>query len=343
MCGIAGKVSAGIIDTMSNKVDSLLAGDLVDDAVLETPLVPAEHLQRPKDFFSEAELVDFRAVSDLRGAWLVLHCWLVILATWVVVSVWTNPLTLLLGVLIIGTRQLGLAVLSHDGAHFSLFRNRALNDWVSEWLLSRPLLGAGIESYRRYHLKHHANTQQPDDPDLHLSAPFPITPLSFRRKVWRDLTGQTGWKQYGAMINGYFSKGLAGGLRRLGPNITINLAFLAAFAVFSQWWLYFALWWVPALTWNRFVTRLRNIGEHAAVPDNDDRLRNTRTVLASWLERAFVAPYYVNFHLEHHLIVNAPCYRLDAVHQNLMAKGLGPQMEIQPNYRAMLQQAVVAA
>ena len=46
--------------------------------------------------------------------------------------------------------------------------------------------------------------------------------------------------------------------------------------------MYFVLWILPAFTWNRFVVRLRNIGEHAVVPDNDDRLRNTRTTLASW-------------------------------------------------------------
>ncbi|MEM1433524.1 MAG: fatty acid desaturase family protein [Pseudomonadota bacterium] len=337
---------------MSKRIDSTLAGDLYEDAAgvpadvaVRTARVNAEinALQRPRDFFTDAELVDFRRVSDLRGAWLTLHCWGVILLTWIAVSLWTNPLTILLGILIIGARQLGLAVLSHDGAHFALFRSRALNDWVSEWVLSRPLLGAGIESYRRYHLQHHAHTQQPEDPDLPLSAPFPITPASFRRKVWRDLTGRTGIKQYGGMLRGYFARGWLAGLRRIGPNLAINLAFLAGFALFSHWWLYFLLWWVPALTWNRFVTRLRNIGEHAAVPDNNDRLRNTRTISASWLERVFVAPYFVNFHLEHHLVVNAPCYRLAKVHECLIAKGFGPKMELQPDYRTMLSQAVVPA
>ena len=38
-------------------------------------------------------------------------------------------------------------------------------------------------------------TQQPEDPDLSLSAPFPITKESFYRKAIRDLTGQTFVKQ----------------------------------------------------------------------------------------------------------------------------------------------------
>src|SRR5262245_3221341 len=48
---------------------------------------------------------------------------------------------------------------------------------------------------RRYHLQHPARTQQEDDPDRILSAPVPNTSASYRRKFWRDLTGQTGYAQ----------------------------------------------------------------------------------------------------------------------------------------------------
>lgn len=302
----------------------------------------AAAIQTPRDLFSEEEIAAFRQVSDWRGAWLVSHCWLVIFATWALVWYWTNPLTILLAIGVIGTRQLGLFVLSHDGAHYTLFKSKKVNDWVSEWLLSRSQLGGSVYGYRKYHMKHHRFTQQEEDPDLALSKPFPISRSSFRRKVWRDLTGQTGFKQYGAGIREAFAPGLANGLRRMGPNFLINLVFLAGFVASGKWYLYFLLWWVPALTWNRFVTRLRNIGEHAAVPDNNDRLRNTRTTYANFLERVFIAPYFVNYHLEHHLLVNAPCYRLPELHKRLLQQGLAPRMEIQPGYPAVLRRALVA-
>ena len=47
----------------------------------------------------------------------------------------------------------------------------------------------GLVQYRTYHLGHHKFAQQAEDPDLGLSAPFPITRLSLRRKIVRDLTG----------------------------------------------------------------------------------------------------------------------------------------------------------
>jgi len=99
------------------------------------------------------------------------------------------------------------------------------------------------------------------------------------------------------------------------------------------------LWVVPNLTWLLLISRIRNIGEHAVVPDDDDRLRNTRTTLAGPLMRLLVAPYWVNYHLEHHLLVACPCYNLPKAHHMLMDKGIGLQMEVQPNYWSMLKLA----
>lgn len=300
---------------------------------------------RPGNWFTDAELAELRAVSPWRSTLAIAHGWGVIFATWVVVGIWTNPLTVLAGIIVIGARQLGLFILSHDGAHYLLYKNKKVNDWVCEWVLQRAILGGSISPYRKTHLLHHANTQQENDPDLGLSRPFPISRASWRRKVWRDLSGQTGIKQYGEILRGAFKGDSSGaafvnGMRALGPNFAINLVFLAGFTLAGKWYLYFLLWWVPALTWNRFVTRLRNIGEHAAVPDDDDRLRNTRTIEASWWERAFIAPYGVHFHLEHHLVVNCPFYRLRRAHEMLLAKGLGPQMEVRASYRDMLKHTV---
>jgi len=303
--------------------------------------------QRPTDYFTETEIKLLRTKSNFRGAFAVAHCWSVILAAWVIASIWTNVFTVVLAILVIGTRQLGLFVLAHEGAHFNLSANRKLNDWLIQWPLNRVLLGGTGEGYRKVHVRHHANTQQENDPDLVLSKPFPISRYSFGRKVFRDLTGQTGFKLYGTTIKEAFSgetnlKSLYNGFRRLGPNLLINICFFSGFALAGAWYLYFLLWWVPALTWNHFVTRIRSIGEHAVVSDNDDRLKNTRTIIANWGERIFIAPYSVNYHLEHHLLVNCPYYNLKRAHQILIDKGIEDQMEIVHGYRNMFRRAILA-
>ena len=62
---------------------------------------------------------------------------------------------------------------------------------------------------------------------------------------------------------------------------------------------------------------MRNVAEHAVVPDNDDPLRNTRTTYAGPLARLFLAPCRANFHLEHHLFMFVPCWRLPAATSRL--------------------------
>jgi fatty acid desaturase len=55
--------------------------------------------------------------------------------------------------------------------------------------------------------------------------------------------------------------------------------------------------------------------------------------------RMVLAPYWVNYHLEHHLFVFTPCWKLPAAHRMLMAQGFGPRMELAPGYLAVLRQA----
>ena len=90
------------------------------------------------------------------------------------------------------------------------------------------------------------------------------------------------------------------------------------------------------LTWYQVLTRIRDLAEHSLTPHTEDPLRNTRTVSAGLLTRFLVAPYWVNYHLEHHLFVFVPCWKLRAAHDLLLAKGYGPEMEIAPSYTAVI-------
>ena len=73
--------------------------------------------------------------------------------------------------------------------------------------------------------------------------------------------------------------------------------------------------------------------------DFDVEMRNTRTTRANFLERLFIAPYYVNYHLEHHLLFYVPCYNLPRVHEILSRGPHADRMEVQPGYAAVLRLA----
>src|ERR1700721_548093 len=156
--------------------------------------MPAVARVDPKTVFSAEEWRRLTSRSWLRGLWLVAHAWGTIAAAIALVTLWPNPLTWLIAVMVVGTRQLGLAILMHEAAHGGLHANKAINEFVGQWLCAVPG-GADLASYGAYHLQHRRFTQQPEDPDLSLSAPFPISKESYRRKAIRDLTGQTFVKQ----------------------------------------------------------------------------------------------------------------------------------------------------
>jgi fatty acid desaturase len=299
-----------------------------------------------RSVFSDEELLRLKRKSQWRAAWMIFHAWAVIFGA-MALFVWRpNPLTFILAVAIIGARQLGLAVLSHDAAHGLLFSNMKLNDVAGTWLTDYALLG-DMYAYRPYHVAgHHRYTQQKNDPDIGLSAPFPITRASMKRKAIRDLTGQTGYKLRRFQFKRAFgspdlpiAQRLAMGWKRFRGAIVTNAIIFAILAASGHWWLFFALWVLPFMTFHELVVRIRSIAEHSMVTDNDDPFRNTRTTHANWLERAFIAPYFVNYHLEHHLLMAVPCYNQPAAHRMLLAKGYGPRMEIQPGYRAVLARA----
>ncbi len=321
--------------------------------VLDTPSQTSETAAlrkvNPLDLLTPEELAQVREHSDLKGLWSVFTCWAWVAGSMALYGLWPSPLTLIAGIMIVGGRQLGLAVLMHDAAHKALTRSPGLNDHLGHWWCAVPV-GADLFAYRGYHLKHHRHVQQPEDPDLVLSAPFPVSRASLRRKIIRDLTGQTFFKQRSAQFRNAFGpkdlswpKRLAKGVRRLGPFYGVNLVGLTAFALAGRVDLILVLWLLPMATWSMMITRIRNIAEHAVVPDDNDPLRNARTTKAGPLTRLVLAPYSVNYHVEHHLFMWVPHYNLPHLHRILMKKGVGERMEIQPNYLTVLRRATHAA
>ncbi len=296
------------------------------------------------------------AIDPLRSWWMIASNWVLIFGAMALVAWRSNEVTVLAALVIIGSRQLGLAVVMHEAAHRTLFKNRALNDWAGNWLAAYPVW-TDTAPYRAYHLAHHAKTGTFEDPDLGLVSPFPITPESFRRKVWRDLSGQTGIKQAILVYQrdmGVSKRrtqrdfGMSGGeradvgWRKIAPVAITNAAILAIVALAGHPALYL-LWVVAWLTTYRLVTRIRSIAEHSMVPEQSDPLRNTRTTRVRWWERLLLAPNLVNYHYEHHLMMTVPHHNLPKLHRILVERGLIPEGCLASGYREVLRLATSAS
>ena len=299
---------------------------------------------KPQDLLSKEQLKIIRKKRDWINVVSISMNWLQILAAMALFFYFPNVLTFLLSVIVIGSRQFALAVLAHDGAHNLLFSNEKINDFVSQWFCAFPLFSDN-RPYRPYHLAHHRFTESENDPDISLSAPFPITKASFRRKVIRDLTGQTGFKRYSIALKSIFSSeadNFKGKIKKISDKISgfliTNLVIFSLITILSHWSIYFLLWWIPAFTYYSLIVRIRNIAEHSVTP-GETNLNNTRTTKASFLTRYLLVPHHVNFHLEHHLFTNCPWYNLPKVHEMLKGEPLRDKMCIEKSYFSVLRKA----
>lgn len=335
--------------------------------------MPAVRMLRSDTLFAPAQWRAVTRVSRWRGAALVVHGWTVIAAVLAAATWAAHPLGWAAGIILVGGRQLGLAILMHEAAHGLLHPSRRVNNFLGQWLTGAAV-GSDLAAYRTYHLRHHKFTQQAEDPDLPLSAPFPASRTSMLRKVLRDLGGLTfskqrlgqfaiGIKGLGAMLRGEtvadatrdtragtpFNKpgaaptsltsgngGVIIAARSLGRFLAVQ-GVLLALSLLLWGWTPFLLWLAALATTFQLFLRLRNIAEHACTSvGSDDPFSHARTTHAGWLERATVAPYWVNYHAEHHLFMGVPCYRLAKVHRLLGEGGHHAAMTIAPGYAAVL-------
>lgn len=305
---------------------------------------------RIHDYFSKDELQQYLVRSDAL-AWLaVLASWALVALAFALVVLWPNPLSILLALIVIGGRQLGFGALMHECGHGSLFATKSLNSWVGKWLCAGPVMYR-IDDYMGRHLKHHRAVGTAEDPDLARYQAYPVTQASLRRKLIRDVTGRTTMKFLRDMLQANATIELEDGRRKLSAGrfisrmrapIISNLVLFLILASLKQAPLYL-LWVVAYFSTYMVFSRIRNLAEHAAVPDlsNSDPLLNTRTTLASWWERLTFAPNSVNYHLEHHLLPAVPKYRLADFHRALRAKGLLEHADIAPGYRAVLDRITI--
>lgn len=293
-----------------------------------------------KIYLSKEEKQFFRQAND-KEAWSgFIITWGIIIASMALVAIFPNPLTIIISLFLIAGRQLALGILLHDCSHRSWFNSNKLNDFIGHWFAGIPIL-VPMDFYRPYHFTHHTKTGTAEDPDVENIKGYPVTKKSFRRKLFRDFTAQSGIKSLLALLL-FVNTGRIGNARSMGvqkqkltrkemlKTIIKNYrdlvifhggAFLILWAI-GQPYLY-ALWWAAYLIPYQWISRIRQIGEHGAMPalSGDDVRLTTRTTLVVWWERLLFAPHFVNFHCEHHYVPTVPGYNLKAVHLLMKERG----------------------
>jgi fatty acid desaturase len=306
--------------------EEIPAEDISKNPVVEHPhntarMVP-ERLPSAK-IKELSQLQPARAVLWTLGEWAAI-CTAIALAAY-----FWNPLLYVLAVIFIGARQHALLILGHDASHYRTLRTRWQNDLFANIFMMWPTF-ASVEGFRKFHGTHHQYTNLQDDGNRHIwythdaageLAPdwqFPKTRWGLALVILRRA----------AFLTGLFwiVRGLVGST--LIPSSTwmraVRFAFYAGVIValtsFGLWWEFVLFWIVPFCTWHIAAQYIRLICEHSAVESDEEEYSITRTTIPTLLERIFVLPCNVGYHLEHHWYPSVPFYRLPELHRALMER-----------------------
>lgn len=305
------------------------------DAALRTLVPPHRALPDvfPNDSFNERGVPtrpwrdDLRHIPNKRNIITLTGCLVqsfgVVIAAAVIHTWWAY----LVAFFLMARGHVCLNILAHEAAHRLLFSHRRANDLTGRWLLGYPTFQPTL-AYRRSHFAHHRDEMGPDEPDLSLYAGYPIPAASWRRKLRRDITGESGYKRMKQLIGAARRRGVEAwqilGVQAVMLTASVALGRPLAYLVWIGSWM--TLW--------QFSNRLRAIAEHGGMIRSRDRRETTHVIRQSLIARYWMVPYHTGWHLAHHVDMGVPWRNLPKLHDGLVDAGWITPEIIYPSYRA---------
>lgn len=295
------------------------------------------------------ELSRLRPLRTITDAAL---CWLMIIAGWAL-GAWslTTPWQWLWGVplaiALIGSRYYALFILGHDGMHRRIFNSGPASELFTDLFLIGPV-GMVCRVNARNHLDHHQHLATDLDPDLHKHACFN---KATRAEYLAFLTGLS--SVFKVIVN-LFVRPLnraspeafalkaprESGIRyrfrdiaiilvwqiALCTGLTCLVAFTRHAASFTDvirlaWFAYPVFWLIPVYCFAYLPNLVRSFVEHSH-PEDDDKADAHRliTFTSNPIERWFLSPMNMNYHIAHHLWPSIPYYNLPVADTELRAR-----------------------
>jgi fatty acid desaturase len=331
---------------------AIAAGESLGETHLEAPVSRGEEFrdklttQGARKTLTREELAHFTQLSVAKSLWCLIQTYgllalTIALGLYAFSVISPKPLVgaplLAMTFFLMGCWQHWLAIISHESTHYRLFESRAANDWVGR--ISGMLIGVSTFSYRIVHRLHHNHLYEEIDPDMALMAGYPRGKAYLWKKLLKDISGFTAWRNYLYFFGAPAANTATG--QKQDP-LADTTSHLRQLALRDRWIVvgfhvampllmfaigygveYLVLWVLPAITVQAFILRLRAVAEHGAPSDTSTALGAARTNVAiPALVRMALFPHSVNYHLEHHLYPAVPHYRLAELHVLLKQRGV---------------------
>jgi fatty acid desaturase len=226
------------------------------------------------------------------------------------------------------------AQLIHAGSHGGLHSKPKFNLQFSNILSG--FLGYNSQGHRAAHLQHHIFLNMEKDADRIWAEPE-WSARKLMGKWVRDLffiSAAQRFLQYlmpadiragdhparSSVGANDQNKSVVHILRVLLLPAAIQVVLVAYYELVAGAEFYFLIYALPIMTLYPATIRLRSYVEHCFDSASESSSRNiwfSRSTKPSLLEHLFVAPLYIGYHFEHHLLPNVPYYNLPRVRERL--------------------------
>lgn len=289
---------------------------------------PLESIAYTPEYMAAAKR--FSEVQSLRTSIAIARQWVVIGLAFAAAIYTGNVFVYVLAFIVIASRQQALASLMHEASHRRLYKNPAVNNFVSNLFCALPI-GLSVSRYGDEHSDHHRAPNTDLDPYW---VTFQADPENWSwPKTRRGLISVFVKDFFGfnTMISGrqiaswtpfsnHFSTEKHPIPLPMMERIQLYILYPAAaiaITLVHGWFYFLVLWMLPMLSLTPVFVRIRAISEHSAlkVASGTDA---TRHVDASLLERLCVCSFNINYHLVHHLFPYVTYYNLPKMHDLLM-------------------------
>ena len=285
-----------------------------------------------------------RRINDLGNVWALGLTWVQAAVTIGFALVVGHPLAWVVAWLLMGPVHARFAILMHEAAHKLRFTSKRANDWVGAWLAAYPNL-TPMSIYRRSHFAHHRDEFGPDEPDLAFYEGYPTSAATLRRRLWRDLRGNSGRKNLRVLIDVARNESGFGVARRIVVTQAALFVVLSIVGVAVAGWVglatYPVLWLGSWMTVWKVINRLRSLAEHGGMTRSGDRRQTTHNIEQSLLARFWVVPFNTGWHLAHHVDMGIPWRNLPRFHDELVTAGYVTEELTHDSYIAFWRSLIV--
>jgi fatty acid desaturase len=220
--------------------------------------------------------------------------------------VYFGSLWLPVAMIVIGSRQRALVVLTHDASHYLLAKNHYINDVIANVFLCFPMVKS-LKHYRAIHMPHHMNlgdeehdTDYLNDPEgmkkgwLHVYLKhllsYDLWTVAELTQTFRNIS-----KRHVLCLALWWGTVLA------VLSLSVGAGYAAAF---------FALWFFSRAIMYHVITTFIIISDHHGLLPGTI-LGYTRNHPSAGILRWFIHPHNNGFHLAHHLTPYVPFYNLN--------------------------------